>query len=232
MFLRALTTDQSGNYVHQSWPRGKPEIISTNAKFDKLATSWKAALKRDRALDQWRYLKRWPKHDKVFVDLRFFQAREAILLKDVDILDDFFVDFESSRPPFDYDVVRKFFRTYRPADTVPGSPKAWAKLDARDFAQKTKRAYSQWLTPADLYRSLTVKVCKHGIKYCASYWPVQRFEAEQQQAEDQLDIRGFQVAGQLETQTRLEDQYISQAEPLEGNKVSDTFFSNADRQIM
>jgi hypothetical protein len=177
-------------------------------------------------------LKRWPKLDKVFVDLRFFQTREAILLKDVDILDNFFLDFESSRPTCDYDVVRKFFRTYKPVVASPGSPQAWAKLDARDVAQKTKRAYSQWLTPADLYGSLTVKVCKHGIEFFATYSPVQRFETEQQQIEDQLDIKGFQVAGQLEIQTGLENQFISQAVPPEVNQVSDTLFSNADRQIM
>jgi hypothetical protein len=61
---------------------------------------------------------------------------------------------------------------------------------------------------------------------------MQRFESEQQQVENQLDIKGFQVAGQLETQTRLEDQFVSQAEPLEVDQVSDILFSNADRQIM
>lgn len=61
---------------------------------------------------------------------------------------------------------------------------------------------------------------------------MQRFEAEQQQAEDQLDIRGFQVAGQLETQSGLENQFILQADSPEVDQVSDTLFSNADRQIM
>ena len=61
---------------------------------------------------------------------------------------------------------------------------------------------------------------------------MQRFEAEQQQAEDQLDIIGFQVAGQLETQSGLENQFILQADPPEVDQVSDTLFSNADRQIM
>ena len=131
--------------------------------------SWKASLKRDRALAQWQYLKRWPKHDKVFKDLRFFEPKEAILLEDKDILDKFFVDFESSRLFCNYNIVREFFRTYRPAVARPESPQAWAKLDARDFAQKTKRAYSQWLTPVDLYGSLSVKVCKRGLEYRASY---------------------------------------------------------------
>jgi hypothetical protein len=61
---------------------------------------------------------------------------------------------------------------------------------------------------------------------------MQRFESEQQQVEDQLDTKDSQVAGQLETQTRLEDRFISQAEPLEVDHVSDILFSNADRQIM
>ncbi|KAG9206170.1 hypothetical protein G6514_004892 [Epicoccum nigrum] len=61
---------------------------------------------------------------------------------------------------------------------------------------------------------------------------MERFETEQQQVEDQLDIKGFQVAGQLEIQTGLENQFISQAVPPEVDQVSDTLFSNADRQIM
>ena len=61
---------------------------------------------------------------------------------------------------------------------------------------------------------------------------MQRFETEQQQVESRPDIKDSQVAGQLETQTRLEDQCISQAEQLEVDQVSDTIFSSADRQIM
>lgn len=34
---------------------------------------------------------------------------------------------------------------------------------------------------------------------------MQRFETEQQQVESQPDIKDSQLAGQLETQTRLED---------------------------
>lgn len=61
---------------------------------------------------------------------------------------------------------------------------------------------------------------------------MQRFETERQQVEDQLDSKGSQVTGQLESQTGLEDRFISQAETSEVDQVSDTLFSNADRQIM
>jgi hypothetical protein len=99
-----------------------------------------------------------------FVDLRFFEARRAILQKEVGVLDKVFVDFETTIPSWDIYSVRKFFRTYRKIVTSPSSSQARAKLDARDFTQKTKRDYPQWLTPDDLYRSLNVKVCKYRIR--------------------------------------------------------------------
>ena len=61
---------------------------------------------------------------------------------------------------------------------------------------------------------------------------MQRFETEQQQVENHLDIKGFHLAGELESQTGVEDQSRSQAEPSEVDQVSDLLFSNADRQIM
>jgi hypothetical protein len=97
------------------------------------------------------------------VDRRLSEARGAILQKEVEILDKVFVDYESSIPSWDSRIVRRFFRTYNPVFTSPGLPQASAKLDARDFAQKTKRIYPQWLTPADLYESLNVRVCTHVL---------------------------------------------------------------------
>lgn len=99
-----------------------------------------------------------------FVDLRFFDARDAILQKEVGVLDKVFVDFETTIPSWDIYSVRSFFRTYRPIFANPSLSQARAKLDARDFTRKTKRGYSQWLTPDDLYRSLNVKVCKYCIR--------------------------------------------------------------------
>ena len=99
-----------------------------------------------------------------FVDRRFLDARDAILQKAVGVLDKVFVDFETTIPSWDIYSVRSFFRTYKPIIASYSSSEARAKLDARDFALKTKRDYSQWLTPDDLYRSLNVKVCKYCIR--------------------------------------------------------------------
>ncbi|UPX18040.1 uncharacterized protein EKO05_0008363 [Ascochyta rabiei] len=125
-----------------------------------MATLENTMRKRDRALSRQQNFK-WPTHDRRFVDLRFLETRAAILLKEPDILEEVFVDFESSIPSWDIYVVRKFFRTYARNVTGTQQQQARAKLDARGLVRGTKRRCPEWLTPSDLYRYLNEKRFEH-----------------------------------------------------------------------
>lgn len=126
---------------------------------NKLAIFKHATRKRIRGLAQKQHLKRWPTHNRDFVDRRFLEVRGALLQKETDILEEVFVDFESSIPSWDTYVVRKFFRNYKRDVTRSGQHQARAKLDSRGLEHRTRREYPEWLAPSDLYHFLNAKVC-------------------------------------------------------------------------
>jgi hypothetical protein len=104
----------------------------------------------------------WPKDDQEFVDRRFLETRVEIrrapLEDKTDILEEFFVDFDSSIPSWDIYIVRKFFRTFQRDVTNTDQPVRRAKLDARSLKTGEKRVYSEWLAPSELGRDMDVKV--------------------------------------------------------------------------
>ncbi|KAJ4343974.1 hypothetical protein N0V95_006490 [Ascochyta clinopodiicola] len=88
---------------------------------------------------------------------------------EADILDEIFVDFESSIPSWDIYVVRKFFRTYARDVTDTQQQQARAKLDARGLVGATKRQYPEWLTPSDLCGYLDEKLDRYIYRLCPKY---------------------------------------------------------------
>lgn len=92
-----------------------------------------------------------------FVDKGFFETRNVILEKETEILDEFYIDFESTIPSWDISVVRKFFRNYKTVDTESQN-QGRAKLDGRCYATKLQRKYPDWLIPAELQHHLGIQV--------------------------------------------------------------------------
>lgn len=78
--------------------------------------------------------------------------------EETDILEEFFVDYDSSIPSWDIYTVRKFFRTFQRDVTHADQHLHRAKLDARSLKSGKKRAYGQWLAPRELRQHLGVEV--------------------------------------------------------------------------
>ncbi|KAF1929712.1 uncharacterized protein M421DRAFT_91531 [Didymella exigua CBS 183.55] len=80
----------------------------------------------------------------------------VLLEKETEVLDEFYVDFESSIPSWDISVVRKFFNSHETVDA--GFPHLGrARLDGRCHDTGLARDYPNWLTPAELQHHLGTK---------------------------------------------------------------------------
>lgn len=85
-----------------------------------------------------------------------------LLEKETEVLDEFYVDFESSIPSWDIEVVRDFFDNHN-SNGLEAQCQSRAKLDGRCRDTEFGRWYPNWLTPAELEYHLGVKV---------STWPI------------------------------------------------------------
>jgi hypothetical protein len=81
----------------------------------------------------------------------------VLLEKETEVLDEFYVDFESSIPSWDIEVVRDFFDNHN-ANGLEPQRQSRAKLDGRCRDTEFGRWYPNWLTPAELEYHLGVKV--------------------------------------------------------------------------
>lgn len=80
-----------------------------------------------------------------------------LLEKETEVLDEFYVDFESEIPSWDISVVRKFFQSHSTVN-AESQRQGGAKLDGRSHDTKLQREYPDWLTPAELQHHLSTEV--------------------------------------------------------------------------
>lgn len=104
--------------------------------------------------------KKWPvqfTRARPFVDDRFFEHRDSLLEKETEVLDEFFIDFETTIPSWNVWIVRKFCRS----QTTFNSDfwrQSRAKLDGRCCYTELQREYPGWLSPVELQHHLDKKV--------------------------------------------------------------------------